>query len=159
MSTIAYRDGIIAADTLCVRGDMRAFHRTKMGRRADGTLGGAGGNLSFCAAFIEWVESGDGDAPERHQDKHSSDVGFIVYPDGRIRIFEHGGDSFVQAPYIAIGSGCPFALAAMYLEQTAFAAVAVAIHFDIYSGGNIEMYHQDNPTMAVIDVNKITNAD
>lgn len=148
MSTIAYRDGIIAADTICIRNDTRHFQCTKIARSPDGTLGGAAGTLVFSTKFLEWIRGGtQGSAPERERDDHYCDIGLLIRPTEAIEFFEFKGQSIVEAPYVAIGSGFPFALGCMFRGGRATSAVATAIHFDIYSGGRIEFLRRDQPDL------------
>lgn len=159
MSTIAYRDGIIAADTLCIRSSVRTGYCTKIARRPDGTLGGAVGSLSFASAFLRWISEDTGDAPAREKDDGYYDAGLIVHPDGVIEVFEYKGYATIRAPYYAMGSGAEFAFASMSRGDSAAIAVATAIHFDIHSGGEIEILQRDKNYGMVDNANQIFNAD
>lgn len=155
MSTIAYRDGIIAADTLCIRSSIRTGYCTKIARRPDGTLGGAVGSLSFASTFLKWILEGTGDAPAREKDDGYYDAGLTVRPDGTIEVFEYKGQAIIRAPYYAMGSGCEFAFASMFRGDTAAIAVATAIHFDIHSGGEIEILQRNQEYKMVDNASQI----
>lgn len=150
MSTIAYRDGIIAADTLCVRNGTRTGSFTKIARHANGTLGGAVGSLIFGSAFLKWVCEGTGDPPPREKDDGYYDAGLLIRPDGIIEVFEFKGQAIIRAPYYALGSGSEFAFASMFRGDSAAVAIATAIHFDIHSGGEVEIF-QRNADYKMVD--------
>lgn len=68
------------------------------------------------------------------------------YPWGRVliaisgRIFEIGADFAVndEGDFAAVGSGSPFAMAAMHLGKSPAAAVGVASVLDLFTGGEIK---------------------
>lgn len=135
MTTIAYRDGVIAADSLVCAGPMRAGSVTKVGRSASGHLGGAAGSMDNAAAFVAWLMSGaEGELPPRSADFD----GLLVNPSGDVfYVGEKGGPVAVSGPFFAIGSGERFAVAAMEMGATAMRAVEVAVKYDVNSAAPI----------------------
>lgn len=155
MSTIAYREGIIAGDTICIRNDTKHFFRTKIARAPDGTLGGAVGTLIFCVQFLDWVQGKRSDPPECKSDQHYSDLGIVIHPNGDIELFEPLGCAIVTAPYVAIGSGADIALGAMYAGAPASIAVAAAIKFDTFTGGKIDILQRDQSHKRTVDASEL----
>lgn len=138
MSTIAYRDGVLAADTAAFRGNTVVCGIRKIDRRADGTLVGAVGMAGFAAAFRAWVLNGEtGPRPEPGNTETSSDAGLIVRPDGPLEVHEEGGVLLLDVPYYALGAGRDQALGAMFAGAPAQVAIAAAIAHDIYTAGEI----------------------
>lgn len=146
MTTIAYRDGVMAADSQGTSGDVAACTRIKM-FEAHGWLIGGAGNSTCLEEFQSWFiqERADGKlgpCPPSLQTKDgawnvlcvSIEQPTVVYQleDGRwpYRIF---------GKYHAIGSGYAIALGAMAAGATAEQAVKAAIKHDIYSGGPVRL--------------------
>ncbi len=102
------------------------------------TWGGSAGDAGFNAAWSAWVEgSCQGERPKATRDETGTDVGLVIYPDGRIELSETGGTWSPSAPYIAIGSGRGIAMGAMLAGADVVEAVRAAIHHDCWSGGEI----------------------
>lgn len=133
MTTIAYRDGILAADTRVCAGDMvLPEHATKVFKLDSGALVGYAGSVEQSDALHYAVINGH-PTPE-----HKKVQGLMIQPDGSV--FNYEGTRWVragEAPYYAIGSGSPFALAAMHCGRDARMAIHCAMHFDKDTGGDI----------------------
>lgn len=139
MTTIAYRSGVLAADTGTTVGGTRIGDTSKIGRAVDGSLYGAAGRSTYASAFREWAhDMRCGTPPEAIVDGNYCDRGLIVYPDGRIEIYEQGGKFTVAAPYYAMGSGRCEALGAMHAGGDAEAAIRAAMAHDESTYGHIE---------------------
>ena len=136
MTTIAYRDGVLAADTLMTRGDSKLVGITKIAKGADGRMGGAAGSAGFCATWRAWLR-GEASRPEPKSENDSTDCGLVIWPDGRVELHEQSGSFEVASAYIAIGSGRPEALGAMHAGGDAEAAVRAAIAHDCHTGGDV----------------------
>ena len=136
MTTIAYRSGIIAADTQSIGGNaITATNLTKIVRRSkDGALCGASGYLAFVQAFHRWFL---GNERGRVPGFHDGDRAFIVRKGKPIEMFESVGSFDYEPEYIAIGSGMEFALGAMHAGASAADAVAAAIAHDPGTGGKV----------------------
>lgn len=137
MTTIAYRDGVMAADSRAYSGSKVPIgEKVKIRRLDDGTLIGA--STSTCGAgtwVLDWYEGGciakAGDA-ELLPDKFDL---LVVHPDGRVFIAsDHAVLSGpLTTPYIAIGSGNEYALGALAHGATAVQAVEAACTLDVWS--------------------------
>jgi ATP-dependent protease HslVU (ClpYQ) peptidase subunit len=138
MTTITYRDGVMAADSRAYSGNKVPIgEKIKLRRLDDGTLIGA--STSTCGAagwVLDWVEAGCpavAGGTELLPDKF--DV-IVVRPDGSVF---YGSDTPVltgplDAPYLAAGSGQEYALGAMAHGATAVEAVRAACLLDVWSG-------------------------
>lgn len=138
MTTIAYRDGVIAADTMEVTSNSIIGVATKIARRDDGCLAGAAGDAVYSRAFLQWFEGGEkGNVPEGFSEDGYIDRGVIFRPNGIIEVYEPRGMFETTAPYYAIGSGRPEALGAMFVGADPEAAVRAAIAHDVHTGGEV----------------------
>lgn len=136
MTTIAYRDGTLAADTgVCTNNGGCVAYMSKIAKGPDGTVGGASGRGVFGHAFLAWVRSGRHGAPPEAKE---GDRGIVVTPDGLIHAYEDGGTVTLRGPYFAIGSGTSEALGAMFAGATAEQAVRAAIAHDDGTFGEVE---------------------
>lgn len=135
MTTIAYRDGVLAADSLISSGTMRAGHMTKIARCPAGWIGGVSGGLEAISLFAEWLRTGRvGECPSLGE---NSD-GVLVRPDGTVfYVGPRGSLSQVRADFVAIGSGEKVAVGAMAMGADARRAVEVAAEHDTATGGEI----------------------
>lgn len=134
MTTIAYRDGIMASDSLVTQGGVTKAPGSyaKIQRLANGTLYGAAGCVSDCSRFLLWLTTeNDDDQPPKGD--YSA---ILVSAQGKVMEIECG--NIMPRPrgtkFIAIGSGAPYANAAMYAGATAPEAVKIAVKIDPMSG-------------------------
>lgn len=130
MTTIAYRNGVMAADSGVWIGDATMPWARKTVRGADGTLYGIAGDAGQAQAFIEWVEAGcSGERPtaEREAEGASSYCVIAVSPGGPVRLLTARGVEVYHAPYFALGAGNVGALCAMHAGATAEGAIRAAI--------------------------------
>jgi hypothetical protein len=139
VTTVAYRDGVLATDSRGVSGDIIADnHCQKLFVMQDGSLVAAAGNYSLIWAFVNWMYEGDEkvDRPEVRE----RDTAVIIHLDAAGRLWEFEGHDWAPcvAPFYAWGSGAMAALAAMHLGATAEEAVLTAIQVDPNSGGAVQ---------------------
>jgi len=141
MSTIAYRDGVIAADTgVSDSGSRLGFvHKIAV---VDGVQGkefaGAVGTAVFAYQFLQWFKNGEKEAPPKYSND-DGDLGLIVRRLGYLEIYEEKGFFRVKAPYFAIGSGSPEARGAMFMGASPEQAVKAAMDCDVKTFGEIEV--------------------
>ena len=138
MTTIAYRDGILAADTLLTIGNLRSGTIDKIGRTENGGLWGVSGSAQGIGSCQEWLKRRKGNPPK-------FDGCFIlIEPDGSWR--EWWGDGWISPtdPQAAWGSGEAIARGAMFAGASAPVAVAAAIELDTLSGGDVVVLHLRN---------------
>jgi len=136
MTTIVYRDGIMAADTASVIHNYRmpetvrkVFHRA-----SDGALIGIIGDRAACHRLVAWAID-DAEDPETQPGGSEATI-LRVLRDGTISVFEGGGRIDVApAPFYANGSGLGIAYGALRHGASAVDAIAAAIAYDVWSGG------------------------
>ena len=142
MTVIAWDGYTLAADK---RGNSGAgspvIRVTKIRRLADGSLVGWCGGLHFAEAIVQWIEAGAD--PQIAEDKwfeHEELAGQVlrIMPDKTILLYEHAFPITVENHIYAIGSGSPYAAAAMFLGHSAETAVTVASEFDTSCGNGVD---------------------
>lgn len=139
MTTIAIRDGLIAADSLIAYSSITNGHREKIedcGRYAVALAGLA----KLRKPLEKWVR--EGCKAERvpqtlldHEDKFSALI--IDRLVGQVYEFDEGDLVPVYADYTAIGSGALLAIGAMAHGATAEEAVLAAARHDKNTGGPV----------------------
>lgn len=140
MTTIAYRDGVLAADSRAYSGDKTPIgSKTKIHRLADGSLLGVSTrDVGGDAVIRAWVEAGC-PAPQSGDLRPSEFDALRIMPTGEV-YYACGNLAWtgpLSAEYFAIGSGDQFALGAMAMGATAEEAVQAAIGLDPWSSGPV----------------------
>lgn len=133
MTTIAFKDGVLASDTQVTSNGFRVGFASKIWRVGRLLIGGAGSDC-YTQKFRDWVRGGmEGDHPIL------KDIGnvFILRPDGEGVMWCDDGPFLIKEPFWALGSGEQIALGAMHRGATAAEAVETAIAFDTRSGGKV----------------------
>lgn len=139
MTTVAWDGKTLAADKLATSSGMR-ITVTKL-FRARGCLVAAAGDLDRINESVAWFAAG---ADPKNMPPYARDnndyVGMLVIEkDGSILKYERSAVPFkIESPFMAIGSGRDYAMAAMHLGKSASEAVAVAIALDCNSGNGID---------------------
>ena len=131
MTTVTYKDGIIASDS---QSDW--FYNeigVKKIFRVQGMVIGCAGSAAIGSQFVEWM-SGKGNKPVIVDDDAFS---AIVIKKGKCCQYDKGLVPLYSEPYAAIGSGAKFAIAAMDCGKSAKDAVKIARRRDSYTGGHI----------------------
>lgn len=134
MTTIAYKKGELAADSRIVVGDtiITDGHR-KVHRLRDGRLVAWAGSVEDAERLVTALRKGH---PMPRLDCISA---LLVSPDGTVELYE--GNVWIKQgkqPHYAVGSGSPYALAAMDAGVGAKRAVQIAIKRDTSSGGRVQ---------------------
>lgn len=125
MTCIAVRDGQMAADSRISGTYNTPFIKIT---RKPGYLIGFAGDLSQALVFTDWFQSRESRQPDLAEEKGwcalTLSAKGVEYWDCSLR------PSPIMERYAAIGSGAPFAIAAMDAGATAKQAVAIAIKRD-----------------------------
>jgi ATP-dependent protease HslVU (ClpYQ) peptidase subunit len=146
MSTVVYRDGILAADTLMVQGSIKCpegMNKAMMGKTHP-VIYAMAGRTAALATAVRLIESmpvapwDGGDYPSKPPMDSNSELA-IFHRDGRIFSIETDGMWFEPAhvPFMALGSGAKAALGALHMGADAVRAVEVASLIDAFSGGPV----------------------
>ena len=148
MTTIAYRDGILAGDTQSTEG---YYKSTKMRKvfKVNNHLIGFCGDAAAIPPLKLWVRHSF--APEDELKKVVSHLSFsmlVIPPEGKvfykysdaINVFR---EEYPKTHFKSEGSGSDIAIGALITGATAVEAVKAAIQVDIYSGGNVMHVEHD----------------
>jgi hypothetical protein len=136
MTTIAWDGKTLAADKQCSDGNHK-FAVTKI-KRVNGELLGFSGGLYRCKEMLAWYcgERKPEDFPKGESDDFSE---LMVIRDGKIFLYGSKYPIEVEDNRFAVGSGSPYALAAMECGLSAEDAVQTAIKFDPSTGMGIDI--------------------
>lgn len=133
MTTIAYRDGVMAADSRAYSGDKHPIgNKVKVRRLENGTLIGCSTTVvGGGERVLDWYEGGmdsEEEVPESFQL-------VVVKPNGEIYIGT--GSTYLSGPleaeFIAIGSGEQYAHGALMAGADAVDAVGIACRCDAWT--------------------------
>lgn len=134
MTTLAFKDGVLAADGKATRGDLVVeLDAKKVRRLRDGSIVGITGNPAPAMLFVEWLNDG-GNMPSLG----ANCCVVHLRADGSLRVYEDGGwqDEDTRRAH-SWGSGWQIAATAMKCGKTARQAVQMATKMDVWSGGEI----------------------
>ncbi len=137
MTTIAYRDGIIAGDgretdvdnkdcTFVLRDNLVKVHRLKDGR----LFGSAGGSEEGIRLLIALQNN-------QPMPKLEEIAGLLIDTKGKIWVYEGHLWQPAYEKYYAVGTGACMAFAAMDAGASAVKAVTIAKNRDPFSGGKV----------------------
>lgn len=139
MTTIAARDGVLAADSVetdVADGDATwviTHTAKKIFRLPDGSLyGGAGSSEDIWRLY---------DALRKNQPCPKLDhvSAILVKPNGKMMLYEGHVWLPIREKFYAIGTGAPFAFAAMKNGANAKAAAKIGAAMDPFSGGKVRV--------------------
>lgn len=132
MTTVAFKSGVLAADSFCWEGDTCAGRVQKCGVLADGSLWAFTGNVGQLNRCRPWLACPLGDPPEI---KETSLI--VVTTEGEVKEWDENGWQTCEAPFYAWGTGANLARGAMAFGATAEQAVLIACDFDAFTGGEV----------------------
>jgi 20S proteasome alpha/beta subunit len=137
MTTIAYKDGILAGDTRLTddSGYIWSDNCRKVFKLPDGSLFAAAGDSEGGELLLKSLR-GEKDVPELESDMDITAV--RITPSGELFLTEGATWTRWHEPYVAIGSGKRAALAALQLGSNAVVAVRIGMKGDCYSGGRVQ---------------------
>lgn len=143
MTTVAFRDGVIAADTLGIKGVSARRICKKLWRMENAVIGFAG-NYQDGVNFVEWWRKGHNmsELPKFIQYRGSDDApdftAIVLTKAGAFEWTEHFQSTPIPDEFYAVGSGQMAALAAMVMGASADEAVRIASQVDVYTGTQVE---------------------
>lgn len=144
MTTITYRSGVMAGDSLICENDTLSGSVVKVARHRSGCLAGAAGDVWWIRKFLlDFAESPRTELFMSTLILPRDTSAMIVPPSGVIYIAERGAVYPVEDPYMAVGSGAPYALVALDLGASAVEAVRAANRRHAYSGGDVFTVERD----------------
>jgi ATP-dependent HslUV protease subunit HslV len=138
VTTIAYRDDVLAADTQITCGRTIDGWAQKAFRKGP-LLYATSGSSGLGGAFLIWVASGmRGDAPSLKGEKDEDGAHGYLFPGGDRVVWRYDNVwATHRAPFFAYGSGAEIALGAMLAGASAEEAVRAAAQRNTSTGGDV----------------------
>lgn len=144
MTTVVFRDGVMASDTRGTHGDAGIMKCNKLFRvmvkatpraKPREHILGICGDVYAAMCFVNWYGSGK-PRPEIFDNMHESEEFGVMIWTGRKLLEVNRLCAFVEVEekFHAIGSGAAYALGAMACGKSASEAVRIACRYDGYSG-------------------------
>lgn len=138
MTVIAYRAGVLAADTAAWHNDVIVVSVRKIVRLDDGSLFAATGPSDKVAAYIAWA-NGAAEKPA-DADEESGYSGIRLYPDGEIWAIGRNHERYQRVgEFMALGAHCEFLYGAMAAGASAEEAVRLAIRYCAFASGEVQV--------------------
>jgi ATP-dependent HslUV protease subunit HslV len=137
MTVIAFRDGVMAADTATWMHDVVVSHRPKIVRLKDGRLYAATGarpEVDGCRLWLEGVESRPKEVAAGEFGAIVVDRGFVFKIDHRFHLYD-----VTDSPWVAEGAHCEFLAGCLAAGATAEEAVRLAIVHCAYAAGDVQV--------------------
>ncbi len=138
MTTVAIRDGVMAADGLLNDNGWSATkrHQKLVILSEIGCAVAAAGCIQDVELWKDWLLEG---SPEDRKPDLTNFSGFMLKADGEIVCYETKLAPFViYEPFVAVGTGEKFAIGAMEMGADAIKAVEIAARRDVWTGGEID---------------------
>lgn len=139
MTAIAYKKGVLAADTQQFSGNLREGITEKIARRSDGALAGASGRADLDHQFLELFKSGRSLDEFKPQGTSEDDFcALVIEPDGSVWNYTAlGKHPAGDAPFHTLGGAYPFLHGAMAAGASAEEAVRLATVHCSNCGGDV----------------------
>jgi hypothetical protein len=146
MTTIAYRDGVLAADSRLTvdYGSGARKHQCKKlfrkriteGKKSYDVIIATAGESSPGMVFYDWYGSGK-PIPDMFLHMGGDFTCLVLTPKGLYEYDVYCRGELIEEDFYAVGSGAMAALAAMWCGKSALEAVRVAARIDPFTGGRI----------------------
>lgn len=140
MTTIAYRSGVMASDSLCSDEEYGMKTHCQKLYEVDGCLVGAAKGAYAGLVFVEWFKGNLADDCMWDLDVGDDFEALVIHPDKTVVTYnrylipeDHG-----KAKFYSIGSGSKCAYIALEMGASAERAVREACKYDLWSGGEIQ---------------------
>lgn len=136
MTAIAYKDGILAADTAGWQDDILVVKVKKIYRIGSGSLFAGCGYSSDIDAYVNWINAESG----KPQEAREGFCGLHIYDDG-VGYFVGRDYVFCDriGEFAAIGAHSEFLYGAMAAGASAEQAVRLAIRMCAFAGGDVQV--------------------
>lgn len=147
MTTIAIKNGYIAADTIASRGDRIAGYMSKILDCGSTYFSGCG-DAAAMQEFFQWASGYNKKATNWVESEDFTGIEFRN--DGTLWSYERSTVPFQVLPitnHFAFGSGSHIATGAMEAGASAEEAVRIAAMYTFGTGGKIEVFKHENLVM------------
>lgn len=153
MTTIAYRDGVMAGDSGNWFSNVLYRSALKVAKGPNGSLHGVTGNAGDAEQYIRWVLAGmQGEAPRpeatNREEGRSAFVALVVSVSGNlVRLWTaYGWEDHHDVPFIAVGAGSEMAIGAMAAGASAERAVEIVAEHSNFASLPVRAVRRDHPT-------------
>lgn len=138
MTTVAYKNGVLAADRrITSQSDVTTDRFRKIGKTRDGWLYAWAGEVAAAQRWVEWVlaEEKEHNAPKGNYN------GLLVSPRGWLEEYECGRPIVYprSMKVHALGSGRKAAMGAMLAGASPERAIKIAASLDSSTGGGVDV--------------------
>jgi ATP-dependent protease HslVU (ClpYQ) peptidase subunit len=140
MTTIAWKEGILAADSQVTADDVAYLSADKISIISTRLVIAGAGDCNECLRMEKWFKKVGTDWEKELDSKPSIKKSYeaILVSDGKpYTLFKDGYPDPLAHPFFSIGSGWKFAMAAMHLGKSATEAILLASVFDINTNDRI----------------------
>lgn len=139
MTVIAYRDGIMAADSMVTQeGDVKMLNSIKIVCKKGWMLAVTGDECPPDALVLDWFFRGDPKDYKREPIPKFKFNMLAISPEGKIQLWDQKGFfEPLKTAFYAVGAGADFAMGAMEVGATAVEGVRAAIKWSPHCGGRI----------------------
>jgi ATP-dependent protease HslVU (ClpYQ) peptidase subunit len=133
MTTVAYKDGVMAADSVITDGVLKSGRLWKITRHdASGALLGVAGKVTEIVDYLNYFRRYGITKTKKFSLLEST--GLIATVDGTVMLVEDSTIYPIEEEFFAIGSGAAIAMGAMRCGVSAIIAVKIACEIDLHSG-------------------------
>lgn len=140
MTTIAYRDNMMAADSACFDSDLYQGEVDKLWVLPSVGLIGCCGEIGAMIRVVDWLKSGEEGSKIPNLPDDCDFEAIVVNPEGEVLHYDrHLVPIRVANKLHAIGSGRKLALGAMMAGASADKAVQIACQYDSGSREPVKM--------------------
>ncbi|MBP8233993.1 MAG: hypothetical protein KAY22_16975 [Rhizorhabdus sp.] len=145
MTVIAIKNGIIAADSQLTVDDSLKLSCEKLFRVRDGVIGFVGATAPGNELLHHLRKAHCTDPlPLKSEGYAREDFGALLLTRHGVYLYDNSlSPDRVTGAFFALGTGAPFALAAMHCGRTAIESVRLAIKLNPYCGGPVRWMRLD----------------
>lgn len=131
MTTIAYRDGVMAADTGCFNDGLYEGEVEKIWALSDVGILGCCGEYGAVLKVVEWLENGGEPGSKPRLSRDSEFTGLLVNRKNEVFHYQISLRPLrIDAGFHAIGSGRKIAVGALAAGASAEQAIKIACRYD-----------------------------
>jgi ATP-dependent protease HslVU (ClpYQ) peptidase subunit len=145
MTTVTFKDGIMAADSRQSHTYIDQVEAKKI-YIVNGDVIGLAGSLADFPKFLKWYKQEKNNIGDIIESKHEiTNIEALVHHKGKLYHFDENCIAIPMGNIAAIGSGGEAAMGAMLAGVSAPEAVKIACQLDMYSSEPIKYVEVENP--------------
>lgn len=145
MTTIAYKDGILAADSQVTFGNVKATSDPKIKELPNGIIIALAGNNDKIMVALQFFSREDWEEKLNEAPDFKKGFEAILVSKGRVYTAQNNCVPWpLVHPFHAAGSGWQIASAGMHMGMSAEEAVKLASELDIYTNNKVQVVNVQN---------------